>query len=95
MPSPPPTVKLKRLKFDCAEADAMSPQKTSNKSIRFFNLDLLFRRTNSHAGKRHNSSTTAVFHFDARSEKGSQPFSPTRRIGIARDYSIMSPAANA
>jgi hypothetical protein len=32
------------LKFDCAEADATSPQKTSNHSIRFLNLDLLFRR---------------------------------------------------
>jgi hypothetical protein len=39
-----PAVKLKRLKFDCAEADATSPQKTSNNSIRLLNLDLLFRR---------------------------------------------------
>jgi hypothetical protein len=29
---------------DCAEADVMSPQKTSKNSIRFFNLDLLFLR---------------------------------------------------
>src|ERR1700732_5116939 len=57
-PSPPPTVKLKRLKSNCAdsncaEADVMSPQKTSKNSIRFFNLDLLFlsAKLYSHASK--------------------------------------------
>jgi hypothetical protein len=32
------------LKIDCAEADAMSPQNASKKSIRLLNLDLLFRK---------------------------------------------------
>src|ERR1035441_1416760 len=49
MPSPPPAVKLKRLKFDCvsdcARADTASPQKVSKNSIRFLNLDLLFPGT--------------------------------------------------
>src|ERR1019366_1513402 len=47
MPSPPPAVKLKRLKSDCAEAETMNPQTVSNKSIRFLNLnlDLLFHGT--------------------------------------------------
>ena len=45
MPSPPPAAKLKRLKFDCAEAETMNPQTVSNKSIRFLNLDLLFPGT--------------------------------------------------
>jgi len=60
---------LKRLKSDCAEADAMSPQKASNKkSIRFLNLDLLFPGLD-------------VLHLDAHAENESQPFS---RPSIAR-----------
>jgi hypothetical protein len=62
MPSPAPAVKLKRLKSDCAEADAMSPQKASKKSIRFLNLDLLFPGSD-------------VLHLDAHAENESQPFS--------------------
>src|SRR5208337_3232564 len=72
MPRPPPAVKLKRLKLDCAEADAMSPPKASKNSIRFLNLDLLFRRA---ALVNHDSATTAVFHLDARTGNENQPFS--------------------
>src|SRR5271165_2318788 len=47
IPSPTPVLKVKRLKFDCAEADAAIKQKTirhkiNNIQIRFTNLYLLF-----------------------------------------------------
>src|SRR5208282_5585440 len=81
-PRPPPAVKLKRLKSDCAEADAMSPQKANKKSIRFLNLDLLIRRPKLVKPKvveprssTHSSTTIAVFTYDARAENESQPFS--------------------
>jgi hypothetical protein len=58
----------------------MSPQKTNKNSIRFFNLDLLFRRTKVIQSRQSRAVATAVFHLDARPEKENQPFYRTWRM---------------
>src|SRR5260370_21458704 len=59
----------------------MSPQKTNKNSIRFFNLDLLFRRAKVRQSRwQSRAAATAVFDLDARPKKESQPFYRTWRM---------------
>src|SRR5208282_1213397 len=67
MPTPPPPLKVRCSKFDCAEAEATSPQQTTSNSIRLLNLHLLFSCADIHeptcdaTSTSHHSAMTSVF----------------------------------